>query len=66
MNRVFLCDAEGCGAIMSKDLVTIDSPYPVKSQFLSKGKLFKNSVVKKFFTTAANGKKYKTKYFNLN
>ncbi|MBO4749678.1 MAG: virulence RhuM family protein [Lachnospiraceae bacterium] len=29
------------------------------------GELDKNSVVKDFFTTASDGKKYKTKYYNL-
>jgi hypothetical protein len=31
----------------------------------SEGELFENSVVKKFFTTAADGKKYKTNFYNL-
>ncbi|MBL7213565.1 MAG: virulence RhuM family protein [Desulfobacteraceae bacterium] len=31
----------------------------------SEGELLENSVVKKFFTTAADGKKYKTNFYNL-
>jgi hypothetical protein len=31
----------------------------------SEGELIENSVVKKFFTTAADGKKYKTNFYNL-
>ena len=31
----------------------------------SEGELFEDSVVKKFFTTAADGKKYKTNFYNL-
>ena len=31
----------------------------------SEGELFEGSVVKKFFTTAADGKKYKTNFYNL-
>ncbi len=32
----------------------------------SEGELLEDSVVKKFFTTAADGKKYKTNFYNLN
>ncbi len=32
---------------------------------LSEGELVENSVVKKFFTTANDGKTYQTKYYNL-
>ncbi len=31
----------------------------------AEGELYKNSVVKKFFTTASDGKKYKTSFYNL-
>ncbi|MCD6389079.1 MAG: virulence RhuM family protein [Desulfobulbaceae bacterium] len=31
----------------------------------TEGELDKNSVVKKFFTTAVNGKKYQTNFYNL-
>ena len=36
----------------------------LKNVFLE-GELLENSVVKKFFTTAADGKKYKTNFYNL-
>ncbi|OEU82266.1 MAG: hydroxyacid dehydrogenase [Desulfobacterales bacterium S5133MH4] len=36
----------------------------LKNIFLE-GELFEDSVVKKFFTTAADGKKYKTNFYNL-
>ena len=36
----------------------------LKNIFLE-GELLENSVVKKFFTTAADGKKYKTNFYNL-
>ena len=35
-------------------------------KIFSEGELLEDSVVKKFFTTAADGKKYKTNFYNLN
>ena len=34
-------------------------------KIFSEGELLEDSVVKKFFTTAADGKKYKTNFYNL-
>ncbi|MEW6195026.1 MAG: RhuM family protein [Bacteroidota bacterium] len=35
------------------------------NNIFNEGELLKNSVVKKYLTTAADGKRYKTKYYNL-
>ena len=35
------------------------------NNIFKEGELHRNSVVKEYLTTAANGKKYKTKFYNL-